>query len=88
MKKKFFTLSNLVLSSLITALGFGACKTTKTSVKENIPTNTEKSPAEDTDDDEPKQSTDSIAPIPKRPGGEIRVLYGPPPTRLTEKIKK
>ncbi len=88
MKKKIFTLSNLVLSSLITALGFGACKTTKTSVKENISTNAEKSSSEDTDNDESKQPTDSITPIPKRPGGEIRVLYGPPPTRLTEKIKK
>jgi hypothetical protein len=38
MKKKFYRATNLLLSSLITMLGFGACHTTKSVVKEDTVT--------------------------------------------------
>ncbi len=75
MKKKVLTISNLILSSLITLLGFGACKTQKNMDKENQMQINE-------DDIRKKEPiiNDSITPIRRRPGGEIRVLYGAPPT--------
>ncbi len=79
MKKKFFTISNLVLSSLITALGFGACKTAKTGVREGSSQN-EATEVKKDGGNTPAPS-DTINPI-RRPDKEVRVLYGPPPTRF------
>lgn len=72
MKKRFFTLSNLVLSSLITMLGFGACKSAK-SVEKNS---------------DQQNNGDTIIVAPQKPRGEIRVLYGPPPVRKAVPIER
>ncbi len=79
MKKKFFTISNLVLSSLITALGFGACKTTKTGIKEGSSANATTEVKEE--GNSMPAPSDTINPI-RRPDKEVKVLYGPPPTRI------
>lgn len=72
MAKKYYSFTNMVLTSLIALLGFGSCKTTKK--VENEPT--------------PKESefqldADSVERAIPRPRNEIRVLYGVPPTRMT-----
>jgi hypothetical protein len=70
MKKKFYVVCNLLLSSLITLLGFGSCKTHKTVVKED--------PVIYIDESVPPPPPDSIV---KPPQTEpTPVLYGPPPT--------
>ncbi len=79
MKKKIFTISNLVLSTLITALGFGACKSAKNTEKEQSSTGTTVNTKVD-EDDSSIPTTDSITPSQRRPDKEVRVLYGPPPT--------
>lgn len=74
MKKKFYTVTNLVLTSLITMLGFGSCKTAKPIEKEPVQSDS--------------LSIDTIdAPI-RNPHREIRVLYGPPPAKREVHIIK
>ena len=67
MKKRFYSVTNLILTSLITMLGFGGCKTVKT-VEQNSEMN---------DNTLTIDTIDSAVPNKHR---EIRVLYGPPPT--------
>ena len=65
MKKRFFHISNLLISSLIVTLGFGSCKTTKK--------------VEQKSGDDQMEKLDSIKVM---PGRDVRVLYGPPPSRI------
>lgn len=74
MAKKFYSFSNLLLTSLIALLGFGSCKTTKKVESTKYSTNIDKLPV------------DSVF-RPQTPDRTVRLLYGVPPTRKDVKKK-
>lgn len=81
MKKKFYSICSLLLSSLITMMGFGACKTSsKVAVDQTQKNGNEETPPFPTDDNR------VIEPI-KKPE-PIRVVYGPPPTQYARIVEE
>jgi len=77
MTKKFYAITNLLLSSLIALLGFGSCKTAKKVEKENKDTNAE---LFGVDTIKPMPGKEAILLYAARPiKKEIRLLYGPAP---------
>ncbi len=86
MTKKFYSVFNWLLSSLIVLLGFGSCKTAKRVEKEG--TTTENINQGQAADSLQKQKLPNgeirVLYGPKPPRKEIRVLYGPPPTTRSE----
>ena len=98
MKKKFYSITNVVLSSLITMLGLGCCKSHEPieTVYGPPPTDTIKNmqdikevygppPVEyEKDAERDRRELDSIRRIVERKK-ELKVVYGPPPVRYEEK---
>ncbi|MCR5818380.1 MAG: hypothetical protein K6F89_04700 [Prevotella sp.] len=73
MAKRFYSFSNMMLTSLIALLGFGSCKTTKKVESPKDPTIEEKIQ---------KLEVDTL---PQRPDRAIKLLYGVPATRKVER---
>ena len=73
MAKRFYSFSNMMLTSLIALLGFGSCKTTKKVESPKDPTIEEKFQ---------KLEVDTL---PQRPDRAIKLLYGVPATRKVER---
>ncbi|MBQ7663191.1 MAG: hypothetical protein IJS48_07480 [Prevotella sp.] len=73
MAKRFYSFSNMMLTSLIALLGFGSCKTTKKVESPKDPTIEEKNQ---------KLEVDTL---PQRPDRAIKLLYGVPATRKVER---
>ena len=89
MKKNFYRISNVLLSSLIALLGFGSCKTTKEAGKEKVDATTEASTLTDGKTVEGTSADDSLRmkpqPAPPRPD-RVVVLYGVRPPQ--QPVKK
>lgn len=76
MKKNFFRITNVLLSSLIALLGFGSCKTAKNAAKEVKP-ETEVDGVTGATPEKKGGDTLKVAPQPvQRPDQRVRVLYG------------
>ena len=98
MKKKFYSISNVVLSSLITMLGLGSCKCTREveAVSGPPPTDSIRNmndikevygppPVEyDQEAIKEQQRQDSIKRAAIERQKELKVVYGPPPVRYKE----
>ena len=76
MKKNFYRVTNVLLSSLIALLGFGSCKTTKNASKDVKP-ETEIDGATGATYNNKGGDTLKVTPQPyQRPDQRVRVLYG------------
>ncbi len=86
MTKKFYSVFNWLLSSLIVLLGFGSCKTTKKVEKEGTTTESvdQGQAADSVQQKKLRGGEIRLLYGPKPPRKEIRVLYGPPPTTKSE----
>lgn len=89
MKKLFYHVSNVLLSSLIALLGFGSCKTTKEVSKEKVDANTEASTPYGDKTGKSSSAEDSLKakPRPIAPTDRVVVLYGVRPPQQ-QKIKE
>lgn len=76
MKKNFFRITNVLLSSLIALLGFGSCKTAKDAAKDVKP-GTEVDGVTGATSENKGGDTLKVAPQPvQRPDQRVRILYG------------
>lgn len=82
MSRKIYSVFNWLLSSLIALLGFGACKTTKTAVKE--PTQLDQQLSDSLRG--PNSESGEVIKRRTPSDGDIRLLYGPPPSRKEMRV--
>ena len=101
MKKKFYSVTNVLLSSFITMLGLCCCKSSKQLETVNGPTPTDSirnmqdikevygPPPVEYDEEaiREQQRQDSIRRVVERQK-EMKVVYGPPPVRYKEEKKQ
>ena len=101
MKKRFYSITNVLLSSLIAMLGLGCCKSSKNieTVYDPPPTDSIRDmndikevygppPVEyDQEAEKEMQRQDSIRRVIERQK-EMKVVYGPPPVRYREEKKQ
>lgn len=86
MKKSFYQVSNILLSSLIALLGFGSCKTTKDVSKEKVDANTEASTPHGGITG-PITDSLNVVPRPVPPSERVILLYGVRPPKQ-EKVEE
>ena len=78
MKKRFFTVSNLLLSSLITMLGFGSCKTASTEKASEF---------KEVYGPPPVYPVDTVRVVTVKQPEPLKVVYGPPPSYRWENVR-